>query len=146
MGVRIRNITKDDYAEWSRLWTGYLEYYESELPETIYKTTFSRLLNDEFYDPRGFIAELDGKPVGLVHYMLQTHCWREEHVVYLQDLFADPSVRGQGIGRALIEAVYEAADTLNSPTVYWLTEDFNKTAHVLYDKVAKRTPFIKYQR
>jgi GNAT superfamily N-acetyltransferase len=146
MPLEIRKITATDYDIWADLWTGYLAYYKSTLPEAIYKTTFKRLLGNEFYDPRGFIAIKDGKPVGLVHYLLHRHAWREEHVTYLQDLFTSADVRGEGIGKALIEAVYDEADRIGAPTVYWMTEDFNHTAHRLYDHVANRTPFIKYQR
>lgn len=146
MSLIIRKIEATDYDDWSKLWMGYLEYYKSTLPETIYKTTFKRLLNEEYYDPRGFLAVENGHPIGLVHYMLHRHCWREEHVTYLQDLFTDSEARGKGVGKALIEAVYKEADKIGAPTVYWMTEDFNHTAHRLYDHVAKRTPFIKYQR
>ncbi len=146
MSLIIRKIEATDYDDWAKLWTGYLEYYKSTLPETIYKTTFKRLVNKEYYDPRGFLAVENGRPIGLVHYMLHRHCWREEHVTYLQDLFTNSEARGKGIGKALIEAVYEEADIIGAPTVYWMTEDFNHTAHRLYDHVAKRTPFIKYQR
>ena len=59
---------------------------------------------------------------------------------------ADPSVRGQGVGRALIEAVYAAADAAGCPSVYWMTQEFNAEARKLYDRIATLTPFIKYQR
>ena len=59
---------------------------------------------------------------------------------------ADPNVRGLGVGRALIEAVYAAADAEDAPAVYWLTQDFNHTARKLYDRIAKLTPFIRYNR
>ncbi|MEP0508246.1 MAG: GNAT family N-acetyltransferase, partial [Aurantimonas coralicida] len=95
---------------------------------------------------RGLIAEAGGKPVGLVHFLFHRHCWRVEDVCYLQDLYADPEVRGTGVGRRLIEAVYAAADAAGSPTVYWMTQDFNTTARKLYDRIAAVTPFIKYQR
>ncbi len=95
---------------------------------------------------RGLIATLGGKPVGLVHYLFHRHGWRIENVCYLQDLYADPDVRGTGIGRALIEAVYAAADREGCPNVYWLTQDFNETARKLYDRIGKLTPFIKYSR
>ena len=49
-------------------------------------------------------------------------------------------------GRALIEAVYKVADDNATPTVYWMTQEFNHTARRLYDKVANVTPFIKYTR
>jgi GNAT superfamily N-acetyltransferase len=55
-------------------------------------------------------------------------------------------VRGQGVGRALIEAVYAAADANGTPAVYWLTQDFNTEARALYDRIAQVTPFIRYNR
>ena len=69
-----------------------------------------------------------------------------ENVCYLQDLYADPELRGRGIGRALIEAVYAAADAQGCPSVYWLTQEFNTTARQLYDRIGVETPFIKYNR
>jgi GNAT superfamily N-acetyltransferase len=67
-------------------------------------------------------------------------------VCYLQDLYAKEAVRGQGIGRALIEAVYGAADANGTPSVYWMTQDFNENARLLYDRIGTLTPFIKYSR
>ena len=65
---------------------------------------------------------------------------------YLQDLFVDPAYRGAGVGRALIKAVYHAADANHTPSVYWLTQDINHTARQLYDRVATVTLFLKYTR
>ena len=62
------------------------------------------------------------------------HNWRVENVCYLQDLYVDPDVRGSGVGRALIEAVYAEADRRGTPAVYWLTQDFNQPARRLYDR------------
>ena len=147
--VIIRPLQAADEQQWRRLWTGYLEFYESSVGEEVYRTTFARLLAgnagaDNEY--RGLIAEVDGRPCGLVHFLFHRHCWRVENACYLQDLFADPEVRGKGIGRKLIEAVYEAADAAGSPGVYWLTQEFNATARTLYDRIGKVTPFIKYTR
>ena len=91
-------------------------------------------------------AELDGAAVGIVHYIYHAHNWRAENVCYLQDLYAKEAVRGQGIGRALIEAVYAAADANGTPSVYWMTQDFNENARLLYDRIGTLTPFIKYSR
>lgn len=145
----IRPIEASDEAEWRRLWTAYLEFYESSVPEEVYRSSFDRMLAGNAgasHEFRGLIATLDGKPVGLVHFLFHRHGWRIDNVCYLQDLYADPEVRGQGIGRALIEAVYKAADEEGCPSVYWLTQDFNVTARRLYDRIAKVTPFIKYAR
>jgi hypothetical protein len=30
--------------------------------------------------------------------------------------------------------------------VYWMTQDFNANARLLYDRIGSLTPFIKYSR
>ena len=144
--LRIRAVEAGDRADWGRLWRGYLAFYETELPEEVYDTLFARLMAPGADGPFGLLAEADGRPVGLVHYLYHLHCWRPEGVVYLQDLFVAPGRRGLGAGRALIEAVYAAADAAGRPFVYWTTQEFNATARVLYDRVGVVTPFIKYAR
>ncbi|MFT4793301.1 MAG: GNAT superfamily N-acetyltransferase [Paracoccaceae bacterium] len=146
MTVSVRPLAPADEAEWRRLWTGYLTFYEATLPEDVYQATFARLLPGGSPDMRGLIAEVGGKPVGLVHYIFHSHCWRPEGTTYLQDLYVDPGTRGTGAGRALIAAVYAAADAAGKPAVYWMTQDYNATARVLYDRIATLTPFIKYAR
>ena len=147
--LEIRPLEKGDEAEWRRLWTAYLEFYESSVSEEVYQSSFARMLAGNQGAPnefRGLIALAGGRPVGLVHFLFHRHGWRIENVCYLQDLYADPAVRGTGVGRALIEAVYAAADAEGCPSVYWLTQDFNDTARRLYDRIGKVTPFIKYTR
>lgn len=146
MPVDIRPLTTADAAGWRRLWTDYLAFYETTVPEAVFDSTFARLLGDDPADFNGLLAVVGGRPVGLVHYLFHRHAWRVENVCYLQDLYADPQVRGQGVGRALIEAVYAAADDAGAPSVYWLTQDFNHSARQLYDRMGLLTPFIKYQR
>ncbi len=146
MTCDIRPLQPDDAPEWRRLWTAYLNFYESRVGEDVYASTFARLIGNDPQDFNGLIAVIDGKPVGLAHYLFHRHAWKIENVCYLQDLFSDKAVRGQGVGRALIEAVYAAADAAGAPTVYWSTQDFNVTARKLYDRVGHKTPFIKYSR
>jgi GNAT superfamily N-acetyltransferase len=141
----IRPIRPADRTDWDRLWTAYLAFYETTLPRAVYDATFARLTGD---DPKmnGLIATTPDGAQGLVHYIFHDHCWRPEGVTYLQDLFVDPEARGTGLGRALIEAVYAAADAAGRPSVYWLTQDFNTTARRLYDNVGRLSPFIRYNR
>ncbi|MEM9181418.1 MAG: GNAT family N-acetyltransferase, partial [Pseudomonadota bacterium] len=79
-------------------------------------------------------------------YLFHRHGWIVANTCYLQDLYARPDVRGRGIGRALIEAVYAAADAAGAAKVYWQTQHSNRTARQLYDRVGELTPFIVYQR
>jgi len=146
MTLQIRPVRREDEAAWRALWTGYLAFYEATVPEEVFRTTFARLLDPERPQQQALVAEREGRLVGLVHIVYHAHNWRAEDVCYLQDLYVDPAARGTGAGRALIEAVYAAADANGTPSVYWLTQDFNQTARRLYDRVAKLTPFVKYQR
>lgn len=146
MSLIVRALAPSDKTEWRRLWQQYLTFYNTTLDDAIFDVYFERLLGDDPRDFNGFIAEWDGKPVGLTHYIYHRHGWKVEEVCYLQDLWADPDVRGKGIGRALIEAVYAAASKAGAPNVYWLTAQDNATARRLYDRVGTQTPFIKYQR
>jgi GNAT superfamily N-acetyltransferase len=144
--LHIRSLQAEDEAEWRRLWTLYLDYYETTVSEEVYTTTFSRLLSAEANEFAGLIALLDGKPIGLTHYLFHRHCWKVENVCYLQDLVVDKEQRGTGVGRALIEEVYTKADEASCPSVYWMTQEFNEVGRRLYDSVGHLTPFIKYSR
>ncbi|MCB6178273.1 GNAT family N-acetyltransferase [Rhodobacter sp. Har01] len=144
--ITLRPLRAEDEADWRRLWTGYLDYYQISVPEAVYASTFARLLGSDPQDFHGLIATVDGQAMGLTHYLFHRHCWKIENVCYLQDLYVAPDARGTGLGRRLIEAVYAAADANGTPAVYWLTQDFNAPARLLYDRIAKVTPFIRYNR
>jgi GNAT superfamily N-acetyltransferase len=144
--ITIRPLIQRDEADWRRLWTAYLEFYESSVPEEVYLTTFERLIDTENTQQCAALALQGNTPIGLVHWIYHPHNWKIEDVIYLQDLYADPSVRGTGIGRALIEHVYEIADQGETPTVYWMTQEFNSTARQLYDRIAAKTVFVQYKR
>jgi GNAT superfamily N-acetyltransferase len=143
----IRTIQRDDYEGWRPLWDGYNAFYGrsgvTALPEEITQATWER-----FFTPsepvHAFIAEESGHIVGLTHFLFHRSTTRLHDVCYLQDLFTVPHLRGLGIGRRLIEAVYDAARTAGSSRVYWLTQTSNQPGRALYDKVAKHSGFIVY--
>ncbi len=144
-GVDIRPLRREDEVEWRRLWTDYLTFYETKLPEDVYRSTFERLLSGGEGEFRALVAVADGRTVGLTHYLLHRSNWSIDNICYLQDLYADPDVRGRGIGRALIEAVYINARNEGAAKVYWMTQEFNDTARALYDRLAVKSPFVVYQ-
>ena len=144
--ITIRPLAPEDHADWRRLWNAYLEFYETEKPEEVYETTWTRLM-DADVDPKGFIALNDeGQPVGIVHYLFHVSAWLVGPTCYIQDLYVDGNMRGGGVGRKLMEAVYKAADEAGAESVYWMKQHFNETARKLYDRIGTLTPFIKYAR
>jgi GNAT superfamily N-acetyltransferase len=142
--ITVRPLLESDYADWRKLWTAYLEFYNTVLPEEVYSLTGQRLFDRGAVEPKGCIAMVDGKPAGLTHYMFHRSCWAKADNCYLQDLFAEPDFRGAGVGAALIAAVREAAAERGVTNVYWMTHETNATARRLYDRVARRTGFIEY--
>jgi len=142
--VTIRPLQQADHDDWRRLWTAYLEFYKTTVPEEVYQTTWKRLFTEGEFEPKGFLALIDGKPVGLVHYLYHRSGWSIVNNCYLQDLFTAPETRGKGVGAALIAAVKQAAGKVGVTNVYWMTHETNATARKLYDHVARRTGFIEY--
>ena len=147
--IAIRPIERDDYSAWRPLWDGYNAFYGREgptaLPEAITVATWER-----FFDPaepvHALVAVDEGRLVALVHYLFHRSTTRLRDICYLQDLFTVPVRRGQGLGRRLITAVYEAARAAGSTRVYWQTQETNRTARELYDKVANHHGFIVYSQ
>jgi GNAT superfamily N-acetyltransferase len=141
----VRSIAPADFAQWSPLWEGYNSFYERVVPAEVTGTTWSRFF--DAYEPvHAMVAEERGQLLGLVHYLFHRNTAMIGPTCYLQDLFTNEAARGKGVGRALIEAVYERAKAAGSPRVYWMTHETNLTAMKLYDKVAERSGFVQYRR
>jgi GNAT superfamily N-acetyltransferase len=92
------------------------------------------------------VAEDDNQLIGMVHYIFHRSCWTEGDYVYLQDLFVDPSIRGKGVGRALIEHVVAKAQQSDASRVWWLTHESNQQAMLLYDRIAEKSGFVQYRK
>ena len=142
--LEIRALRPDERDPWEPLWQGYLAFYESTVSPDVTETTWRRL-----HDPAEPMyvlgAFFDGILVGIVHYLFHRSTWTIGDYCYLQDLFTVPEARGQGAGRALIEAVYLRAEAAGASRVYWLTHESNATARSLYDTLADRPGFIQYR-
>lgn len=143
--TRIRLLQADDRQRWGELWAQYLTFYRQELPAAVTNVTWRRLL--EAQELHGFAA-LDeaGRMVGYVHYHFHHSTWSPSGYCYLEDLFVDPLSRGRHAGRALVDAVYRAADERGVTRVYWHTENTNARAQVLYNQVGYLTPFLQFRR
>jgi len=143
----IRPIRRTDYEGWRPLWDGYNAFYgrsgATSLPEEITQTTWERFF-DATEPVHALVAEEEGSLVGLVHYLYHRSTTRLRDVCYLQDLFTAPKLRGLGVGRRLIHAVYDAARAAGCPRVYWQTQVTNQPGRALYDKVAQHAGFIVY--
>ena len=139
--VEIAPLAAGDRAEWDVLARGYKAFYEDPQPDEVYDRLWSRLMGrDALY---GLGARLDGRLVGMSHYMFHANAWMAD-VCYLQDLFTAPEARGRGVAGALIHAVADAARARGCAKYYWLTKQGNERARRLYDQVARFKGFLRY--
>jgi GNAT superfamily N-acetyltransferase len=143
----VRPIERTDYDGWRRLWNGYNAFYgragATALPEQITAATWERFFAPD--EPvHAVVAEYQGQIVGLAHCLYHRSTTRLHDVCYLQDLFTDEQLRGKGIGRHLVLAVYDAAREAGSSRVYWQTQASNAAGRALYDKIAQHKGFIVY--
>ncbi len=144
MSALIRPLVKTDEAAWRRLWAGYLEFYNTDLPPDEIDALFENLINGSPHF--AFVAEIEGEVIGFVHGLPHASTWSTKGYCYLEDLYVDPRARRTGAGRALIEAVSEEADRRGLTRVYWHTDEGNAQARVLYDKLATLSDFVQYRR
>ena len=143
--ITVREARKDDFTQWEPLWDGYTRFYEREPDAQITATLWHRAF--DIYEPiHILVAQMDGPIVGIVHYLYHRSTSLIAPVCYLQDLFTEQGLRGKGVGRALIEAVYAQAQQAGAARVYWMTHETNTTAMKLYDAIAEKSGFLQYRR
>jgi GNAT superfamily N-acetyltransferase len=147
--LSIRPVVPEDFPAWKALWDGYNAFYgrkgPTALPLAVTQMTWSRFF--DAYEPMyALVAEAEGTLLGLVHYLFHRSTIQIEPNCYLQDLFTLEAARGKGVGRALINGVYERAQAVGIKRVYWLTHETNATAMRLYDAVAERSGFVVYRK
>ncbi len=147
--VKIRDLARSDYPAWLPLWNGYNAFYgrsgPTALPPEVTETTWQRFF-DAGEPVYALVAEHDGALLGLTHYLFHRSTTLIGPICYLQDLYTVPERRRTGVGRALIEAVYQRALESGSTRVYWQTHETNLVAQRLYEQVAERSGFIVYRK
>jgi len=147
MTIIVRRLAPRDAADWRRLFGAYIDFYGANVPDDVIGLAWQRMLAGEPDFHIGLVAvDEDDRAVGLAHILFHRSTWSPTWYCYLEDLYVEPAVRGRGIGRALIEAVYQEADARGATRTYWTTQEINYRARTLYDKVAVKSDFIRYQR
>ena len=142
---QIRPVSAADHPAWLPLWQGYQRFYNAEIAAEVSAVTWQRFL-DPSEPMHAALAWQDGVAVGLVHWIFHRSCWTVSDYCYLQDLYVAETVRGGGVGRALIEQVYAAAQAAGANRVHWLTQADNTQARLLYDRIANHSGFVQYRQ
>jgi ribosomal protein S18 acetylase RimI-like enzyme len=140
--INIAPLRLSDRPRWDELWTGYQEFYGVALPAAVTERTWQRIHGGSV---RGLGArDSSDNLLGIVHFLFHEDTWSTAPACYLQDLYVDPTTRGSGCGRMLIEAVAESARAAGANSPYWLTHQSNSLARQLYDRLGQNQGFIQY--
>jgi ribosomal protein S18 acetylase RimI-like enzyme len=145
MSINVRQIREADKSSWLELYLAYLRFYNASPDDMDSELLWDRLTNS---DPQiqGLVAESNGIVVGIAHFHYQLSTWSDTSHCYLEDLYVAERARENGVAKALIQQVQEAAIKQGCTELFWITKESNSTARKLYDKVANLSDFIRYEK
>ncbi len=144
MTTKIRKIEARDEARWRELWEGYCRFYERERSAPIACHTWMRI-RDANSPVHGIVAERAGHGViGIANYIIHENTATLTPVCYLQDLFVDPQLRADGVGKQLIDWLLAETKAQGWSRLYWNTKENNYRARGLYDKYTPHSGFLRY--
>ena len=112
--VEIRSVGRNERADWEQLWRRFQSFHRFTVSDEAIAVTWER-----FHDPAEpmFVlgAYVDGQMAGIVQYVFHRSCTTIGDFCFLHNLFVADEARGEGICRALVEAVYAAATRHGEP-------------------------------
>ncbi len=141
--MNIYPLKEKDKTSWEKLWQEYLTFYQTSISEKVSENTWKNILKGE--QVKGFGAFVNDKLVAFVHIVIHPNTWNDTDCIYIEDLFVTANARGTGLGRALIEYIYDFASHNNCNRVYWITDEDNYQARQLYDKLARKMALVQYR-
>ena len=143
--VSVRPAVAADKDQWMVLWQAYNSFYGTVVPDEVSETTWERIV-----DPSSLVGCIvacewpDGAVLGFINYVVHPRTWSAADACYLEDLYVDERLRGQGIGRQLCEALKHLGERKGLSQIYWNTREDNHAARKLYDQIATKDDFVRY--
>lgn len=134
-----------DKAAWLALWKGYQSFYEVDLDDEVNEITWARITDRGTPEMGALVAETaEGRITGFLNYLIHNNTWSAAPVCYLEDLFVEQPARGGGAARGLIDKLAQMGRAAGWGRIYWHTARDNAPAQILYNKVAERTGWVRY--
>lgn len=140
----VRPVAPEDFAQWCEYWQQYQAFYAVDLSPQTTQTTWARFFDAA--EPVHCAVATDGEQLqGFVHFVYHRSTWGQNDFCYLEDLYVSPGMRGQQVGKRLIEYVQGQAREQRCDRLYWHTQQSNQTAQRLYDWIAEKPGVIEYR-
>jgi GNAT superfamily N-acetyltransferase len=144
--VEIAPVTAAQFEELLPLIAAYQRFYEVEEIDEERNRAFFRRFIAPSEDGVLLGAREGGRFAGYACLYWHLSSLRATESVLMNDLFVEPGRRGQGVGRALIEASAEVARERGASHLEWATDPDNHTAQRLYDSTgATRREQLEYE-
>ncbi len=144
MKPEIRDALPEDKVDWLKLWNDYLAFYSVDLADDVTDHTWARIV-DPTSRVSARLAIVDGQVAGFAIHHFHDSTWVKTPDCYLEDLFIDSSIRGKGIGRALIDDLIAICRDKGWSRLYWHTNEDNERARKLYDSYVESDGHIRYR-
>ena len=146
MTTTVSRLQAGDRDAWELLYRGYAAFYKTEMTDQILETVWGWIDDDDnpFF---GLIAkDAKGRALGLMHCRQMPSPLRGAQVGFLDDLYVDPAVRGQGVVEALYQALNHLGKQQSWPFIRWITAENNYRGRAVYDKLSEKTHWVTYQK
>jgi GNAT superfamily N-acetyltransferase len=143
--VVVKPAAPENHAHWCQLYHGYAQFYNVPMNDEILAKTWSWIMDPD-HEVEGLLAFLHGqdKPCGLAHVRRMPSPLRGIEIGFLDDMFVEPSSRGNHVGEALFDALGNLARERGWPRIRWITADDNYRARALYDRLSSKTMWNTY--
>jgi ribosomal protein S18 acetylase RimI-like enzyme len=141
----VRAVAPPDRTAWAALFADYGVFYEAIFDERVLDGVWSWLMDDS-HGVSALVAVRGGSIVGFAHYQRLADTFTAGPSWFLDDLYVSPDARGTGAATALIDGVAEIAAARGGGTLRWITAAENTRAQSVYDRVARRTSWVTFEK
>ncbi|MBX3566496.1 MAG: GNAT family N-acetyltransferase [Rhizobiaceae bacterium] len=143
--VTVRPVVETDQAAFLDMWNDFVALAPSEPGNReMGELNWNRMM-DAGTGLRGIVA-VDGndEPIGFTLYLTFPFTWSRGDACYLQDIYVRSSARGKGAAQAMIRQLRETGEAAGWFKIFWMTQPDNFDAQRVYDKVARRMDYLRY--
>jgi GNAT superfamily N-acetyltransferase len=131
----IRKATIDDLADLIELFAAHAAFERASFSSIGLQERLSAALFDQTPRVMLIVAAFDQKLVGYASHSKEFSTWAGAEFLHMDCLFVSEAFRGQGLGRRLVEFVFDEARIHNLSEVQWQTPDWNENAIKFYHSV-----------
>ena len=135
-GCMLRPAVRSDLPDVVRLVRGLAEYEELGGEFTASQSDFDRLLFAPDHVAEATLVTMAGRPpVGVALYYRSVNTFKGQIGLFLEDLFVEPDLRGNGIGRALLRHLAQIALDRDCNVIEWRVLDWNEPSIRFYERL-----------